>query len=172
MGLLDFMDGLGEQANKFKKVKIDSYLEQRIPFMEILVNRGVMSEDFKNELIEKYIKEKWTKETLETNIQKSINIYESIKLKLVSVDDEIFKHKNDTQEYVGEIDKMPNDPSIYNSNSGKISYNFALSLLDHLKNKEFSLKEINYLSDALDVKIQSVYNKEVITDGAYQKKSR
>ena len=158
MGILDFMDGLGEQANKFKKVKIDSYLQQRIPFMEILVNRGVMGEDFKSELIEKYISEKWTKEILDSNIEKSINLYESIKLKLVSVDDEIFNLKNDVQEYIGEIDKLPNDPSVFNPNSGKMSYNFAIALFEHLKNKELSLKEVNYLSDALDVKIQSVFN--------------
>jgi hypothetical protein len=171
MGILDFMDGLGEQANKFKKVKIDSYLQQRIPFMEILVSRGVMGEDFKSELIEKYISEKWTKEILESNIEKSINLYESIKLKLVSVNDESFKLKNDVQEYIGEIDKMPNDPSVFNPNSGKISYTFAISLFEHLKNKELSLKQINFLSDALEVKIQSIYNKEALTEGAFLKKS-
>lgn len=62
---------------------------------------------------------------------------------------------------------MPNEPPIYNPNSGKMSYNFALLLFEHLKNKEISLKEVNYLSDALDVKIQWVYNKEVLTEGAF-----
>ena len=171
MGILDFMDGLGEQSNKFKKVKIDTYLQQRIPFMEILVNRGVMGEDFKSELIEKYISEKWTNEILDSNIKKSIDLYETIKLRLISVNDDIFKLKNEVQEYIGEIDKMPNDSTVFNPNSGKMSYNFAVSLFEHLKNKELTLKEINYLSDALDVKIQSVYKKEVLTEGAFQKKS-
>lgn len=171
MGILDFFDGLGESADKFKQVKVDSYLQSRISFMEILVNRGVMSDDFKNELIEKYISDKLSKDTFEFNIKRSIDAYEAVKLKFTSVDVDIFKLKNDTLEYVGEIDKMPNEPPIYNPNSGKMSYNFALLLFEHLKNKEISFKEVNYLSDALDVKIQRVYNKELLTDGAFLKKT-
>jgi len=167
MGILDFLDGLGQSADNFKEVKVDSYLQSRISFMEILVNRGVMSDDFKNALIEKYISDKWSKDTLESNIKKSIDGYEAVKLKFISVDVDVFKLKNDTPEYVGEIDKMPNEPPIYNPNSGKMSYNFALSLFEHLKNKEISLKEVNYLSDALDVEIQRVYIKEVLTEGAF-----
>lgn len=68
MGILDFLDGLGQSADNFKEVKVDSYLQSRISYMEILVNRGVMSDDFKNELIEKYISDKWSKDTLESNI--------------------------------------------------------------------------------------------------------
>ena len=127
--------------------------------------------DFKNLLIEKYISEKWTKDILESNIKKSLDGYEAVKMKFTSVNVDVFKLKNDTPEYIGEIDKMPSDPTSYNPNSGKMSYNFALSLFEHLKNKEISLKEVNYLSDALDVQIQFVYNKEVLTDGAFLKKT-
>ena len=72
----------------------------------------------------------------------------------------MFKHKNDELEYVGEIDRMPNDKTKLSANRGKVSYLFAKQLSEHLRNRILTLKEINALSDTLDFKLLKVLNVE------------
>ena len=55
-----------------------------------------------------------------------------MELKILSVDESVFKLKNDVLEYIGAIDRMPNDSYILSPNRGKVSYSFAKELFKQL----------------------------------------
>ena len=94
----------------------------------------------------------------------SIKGHEAIEYKLTSVDESMFNLKDNRKEYVGSIDRLAKDLTKPNSESGKISYDFSLSLFEELKGRIINVKMINSLCDALDCNINSIYNKEFITD--------
>ena len=79
------------------------------------------------------------------------------------VDDEEFKFRNDTLEYIGAIDRMPDDKLILSPNRGMVSYNFVVSLFNQLKGRTLKLSEVIALSDALDFKLMKVYHYEQLT---------
>jgi len=83
-----------------------------------------------------------------------------VEFKLLSVDEEIFKLKNDELEYVGTVDRMPEDKTPSLANSGKVSYSFIIQLFEHLKYRTLTLKEINAISDLLDFQFLVVFNVE------------
>lgn len=163
MGTFDFLDNIGDSKNKYDEVYVDNSIKPQIDLLEILQNRNLMLEDFKNEILSLFINKKINKELLYQNIRKSIDAHEKIKIKIISVDENEFKNKNDTLEYIGAIDRMPNDIFYTNNKErGKVSYNFAISLYEHLKGRILTIKEVCDLSDALDFKILKVYNIEVV----------
>lgn len=163
MGAFDFLNNLGESKDSFKKTNLENIIKEKIEFMEILINRNLMQEDFKNELIEKYLNKKLSIDEVSMYIQKSINLHNEIELKLKSIDEDEFKLKNDSLEYIGAIDKMPDDTAIIGPNRGKVSYNFVVSLFNHLKGRRLKLGEIIKLSDVLDFKLMKVFNFEQVT---------
>ena len=93
-------------------------------------------------------------------MQKSIVVLEKAEFKILSVDEDMFKLKNDKPEYVGSIDRVPDDKTLLSPNTGKVSYTFSKQLFEHLKYRTMTLKEINALSDLLDFKFLKVFNVE------------
>ena len=165
MGLFDFLNDLGESKSNFERVKTDKDEQTLIEYVEILKSRGLMTEEFKSELINLYFNKKIDKNILQQNIDKSINVHEAIEYKIISIDEEMFKLKNNIKEYVGAIDRLPNDKTILHSERGKISYEFATKLLEHLKNRVMNVRLMNNLCDALDCDVKSIFNKDILTEG-------
>jgi len=165
MGLFDFLNDLGESKSKFNVIKTNENENSLITYLEIIVSRGLMMDDFKSELINLYFNKKINEKVLNDNIEKSINVHEAIEYKLTSIDESMFKKRDNTKEYVGAIDRLPNDKTQLNSERGKISYVFAVSLLEHLKGRIMNVRLMNHLSDALDCNVKSIYNKEILTEG-------
>jgi hypothetical protein len=156
----DFLNSIGENENNFKNLNVNKDLKNIIQYLEILGNRNLMNEEFKSEIIDLLINKKITFEIFFREVQKSIDTYNEVELKIISIDESEFKIKNDELEYIGAIDRMPNDTSILNSNRGKVSYSFAKELFNHIKGKRIKLKEIIALSDALDFKVLKIFNVE------------
>lgn len=161
MGDFDFLDNIGESKGLFKKVKVSNKIEEAVKYLEILQNRNLMGEDFKNDLLELMVNKKANSEVILGNINKSIEAHEKIKLKILSIDEEMFKSKNDQLEYVGAIDRMPNDATQLLPNRGKVSYLLVQQIFNVLKNRTVTIKEIINLSDILDFKVLAVFNVEV-----------
>lgn len=162
MGSFDFLDNIGEQKGDFntsKSVKAD---KERMQYLEILVSRNLMMEQFKEEVIQLYNTTK-SIEIFNNNVQKSINLIGRIEVKIIGIDENMFKLKNDEFEYIGAIDRMPNDGYVLSANRGKVSYTFAMQLFHHLKNRVLLVNEINGLSDALDFRVLSVLEVEQLT---------
>ena len=162
MGKFDFLNDIGESSNSYEVVNIDNKIKDILLYLEILVNRNLMKEDFKNELIEHFVSRKITEKKLNENIQKSILVHEQAEIKLISIDENMFKFKSDEQEYIGTIDRMPFDKTKVLSSRGKASFKFVEHLFTHLKNRVLTLKEVNALSDLLDFDFLSVFNIEQI----------
>lgn len=162
MGKFDFLNNIGESSNSYEVVNIDNKIKDILLYLEILVNRNLMKEDFKNELIEHFVSRKITEKKLNENIQKSILVHEQAEIKLISIDENMFKHKSDEQEYIGTIDRMPFDKTKVLSSRGKASFKFVEHLFRHLKNRVLTLKEVNSFSDLLDFDFLSVFNIEQI----------
>jgi DNA-binding Xre family transcriptional regulator len=165
MGLFDFLNDLGESKSNFNVIKTSEKEQLLIEYLEILVSRGLMMEDFKSELINLHFNKKINERALNENIEKSIRVHEAIEYKLVSIDEQMFKKRDNTKEYIGAIDRLPNDKTKLNSERGKLSYNFAVSLLEHLKGRTMNVKMMNNLCDALDCDIKIIFNKEILTEG-------
>lgn len=157
MGILDFLDDLGESRGSKNKSKTDKYLDSQISHMQILESRGLFPESFKNQLLELYISKKIDQKLFEFNIADFVKKHENIKFKFIELNESAFKLKSNVLEYVGEIDKFPSDEVILNPNNGKISYDFAKALFGYLKDKEITLKQVNDLSDFFGVRLLSVY---------------
>lgn len=111
-------------------------------------------------MVDYYLNKKITESKFFENVQKSILVLEKAEFKIISVDEDMFKLKNDKPEYVGTIDRMPDDKSHLLPNTGKVSYAFIKHLFEHLTYRTLSLKEINALSDLLDFKFLKVFNVE------------
>jgi hypothetical protein len=158
MNNFDFLDSLGESKNNFREVNIGKDKNEIVVLLDTLIARQLMSEDFKNELLDLYLNNKIDRNKLEQNIEKSIKTYQSVELQVLSVDETAFKHKDDTLEYVGTIPKMPGQKDIINPNSGKVSYNFANVLCQRLKYRNIKLGEIIALSDCLDFKVWRIFD--------------
>jgi hypothetical protein len=171
MGVFDFLNDLGESKSNFNIRKTNKEEENLVAYLEILENRGLMMEKFKNEVLTLFLNKKIDKKTFDDNVTKSIKAHENIEFKLTSIDESMFKLKDERKEYIGSIDRLPEDSSKPNSESGKISYEFSLSLYEHLKGKVVNVKMLNSLCDALDCNIKSIYNKECITEGVIKSKS-
>jgi hypothetical protein len=165
MGLFDFLNDLGESKSNFNVIKTSEKEKLLIEYLEVLVSRGLMMKDFKSELINLHYNKKINENALNENIEKSISVHEAIEYKLVSVDEQMFKKKDNTKEYIGAIDRLPNDKTILNSDRGRLSYNFAVFLLEHLKGRTMNVKMMNNLCDALDCDVKIIYNKEILTEG-------
>ena len=163
MGAFDFLNKLGEFKNSFNILNLESIINEEIEFMEILISRNLLQESFRNELVKKYMNKEISTDDLSRYIQKSINLHNSLEIKFVLVDDEEFKFRNDTLEYIGAIDRMPDDKLILSPNRGMVSYNFVVSLFNQLKGRTLKLSEVIALSDALDFKLMKVYHYEQLT---------
>ena len=163
MGKFDFLKQLGESKDQYEVVNVGKDVEEKLQFLEILVNRNLMDNNFKEELLSLYINKKISDKIFGENIQNSISIAEKIEFRIISIDDELFKNKNDEFEYIGAIDRILNDKKgQISSNKGKVSYSFVNQLFVHLKDKVLTVKEINSLSDALDFDVFKVLNIEQI----------
>lgn len=165
MGLFDFLNDLGESKSNFNTIKTSKTEQLLTEYLGILISRSLMTEHFKSELINLYLNKKINDIALNENIEKSITIHESIEYKLVSVDEEMFKKKDNTKEYIGAIDRLPYDKTKLSLERGKISYNFAVSLLEFLKGRIMNVKMMNNLCDVLDCDVKSIFNKEILTEG-------
>ena len=165
MGVFDFLNDLGESKSNFNIRKTNKEEDEIVAYLEILQNRGLMMENFKNELLTLFLNKKIDKKAFHENINKSVNAHENIEFKLTSIDESMFKLKDKQKEYIGSIDRLPEDLIKPNSESGKISYDFSLSLFEQLKGRIINVKMMNSLCDALDCNIKSIYNKEFLTDG-------
>ncbi len=163
MKKFEFLDILGESKNSFIDANLSSDEKEIIIFLDILVARQLMSEQFKNELIELYLNKKINFKSLEDNISKSIILYQNVELKVISIDESAFNLKDDTLEYVGIIPKMPGHNEIININSGKVSYNFAKILCQRLQFRKIKLGEIIALSDCFDFNVYRIFDFEQLT---------
>ena len=159
----DFLNDIGESKNNFKTLNVGKKLKNKIEFLEILINRNLMMEDFKNEILDLLINKKISDEIFFREVRKSITNFNEVELKLLSIDESEFKFKNDELEYIGAIDRMPDDSYILSSNRGKVSYSFAKELFNHLKGRRIKLREIIAMSDSLDFKVIKVFNVEQLT---------
>jgi hypothetical protein len=159
----DFLNSIGESKNNFKDINVNKDLKKIIEYLEILRNRNLMNEDFKNEVLDLLVNEKISNEIFYREIQKSIDAFKEIELKILSVDESVFKLKNDELEYIGAIDRMPNDSYILSPNRGKVSYSFAKELFKQLKGRRIKLGELISMSDSLDFKVIKIFNVEQLT---------
>jgi hypothetical protein len=171
MGVFDFLNDLGESKSNFNIRKTNKEEGEIAAYLEILQSRGLMMEKFKNEVLSLLLNQKIHKKTFDDNVTKSINVHENIEVTLTSVDESMFKFKDNRKEYIGTIDRLPEDSGKPNSDTGKISYELALSLFEHLKGKIINVKMLNSLCDALDCNIKSIYNMECLTEGVIKSKS-
>lgn len=162
MGKFDFLTKLGESKSDYEIINVENELKNKLVYLEILVNRNLMQEDFKIELTNLYVNKKITENKFFENVQKSIDILEKAEFKIKSIDEDMFKLKNNTLEYVGSIDRMPDDKTQLLPNCGKVSFILTKQLFEHLKYRTLTLKEINALSDLLDFKFFKVFNVEQI----------
>lgn len=160
MGKFDFLTKLGESKSDYEVVNVEKDIKDKMLYLEILVNRNLMQAEFKEQLIDYYLNKKITESKFFENVQKSILVLEKAEFKIISVDEDMFKLKNDTPEYVGTIDRMPDDNTQLLANTGKVSYSFIKQLFEHLKYRMMTLKEINALSDLLDFNFLKVFNVE------------
>lgn len=160
MGKFDFLTKLGESKNDYEVVNIEKDTKDKIEYLEILVSRNLIQEEFKEQLLNYYLSKKITEDIFFENVQKSIRVLEKAEFKIISIDEDMFKLKNDKPEYVGTIDKMPDNKTQLFPDTGKVSYSFAKQLYEHLKYRTVTLKEINALSDLLDFKLFKVFNVE------------
>lgn len=159
----DFLNNLGESKNNFNSLNVNKILKNKIEYLDILRNRNLMMEDFKNEILDLLLNKNISDDIFIREVKKSIDAHNEIELKLLSLDESEFKLKNDDLEYIGAIDRMPDDTCFLSPNRGKVSYSFAKKLFDHLKGRRIKLKEIIALSDSLDFKILKIFNVEQIT---------
>ncbi len=160
MGKFDFLKKLGESKNNYEIINVEKDVEDKLMYLEILVSRNLMQEDFKNELANYYLNKKISESKFFENVQKSIRVHEKAEFKIKSIDEDMFKLKNDTLEYVGSIDRMPDDKTQLLPNCGKVSFLLTKQLFEHLKYRTLTLKEINAFSDLLDFKFFKVFNVE------------
>jgi len=165
MGVFDFLNNLGESKSNFDVLKTNKEEDNIVAYLEILQSRGLMMENFKTELLTLFFNKKIDKKAFHENINMSVKGHEAIEYKLTSVDESMFKLKDNRKEYIGSIDRLPEDLTKPNSETGKISYEFSLSLFEQLKGRIINVKMMNSLCDALDCNIKSIYNKEFLTDG-------
>jgi len=160
MGKFDFLTKFGESKSDYEVVNVEKDIKDKILYLEVLVNRNLMQGEFKEQLVDYYINKKITESKFLENVQKSILVLEKAEFKIKSVDEDMFKLKNDKPEYVGTIDRMPDDKTKLLPDTGKVSYSFTKQLFEHLKYRTLTLKEINALSDLLDFKFLKVFNVE------------
>ena len=163
MGKFDFLDKLGESKSNFTTIPTTKSEVEKINLLEILKTRNLIGIEFKDELISLLVNKKIDEEVLNNNINKSISIFEEIQVKILSIDEEMFKQKNDELEYIGAMDRMPNDKREIYPDIGKISYQFIKEIYGNLKNKVLTIKEIVALSDAFGFNLLNVFNVEQIS---------
>ena len=160
MGKFDFLSKLGMSKSDYIVVEVEKDIKDKMLFLEILSSRSLMPEKFKKELIDFYLNKTLSEENFLVNVQKIIRLSEMVELKVLSVDEDLFKLKNDKPEYIGTIDRMPDDKIQLLPNTGKVSYSFIKQLYEHLKHRSITIKEINALSDLLDFDFQKVFHLE------------
>jgi len=163
MGNFDFLNSIGESEDNFKNFNVNKDLKKIIEYLEILRNRNLMNEDFKNEVLDLLVNKNISNEIFYREVQKSINAFKEMELKILLVDESVFKLKNDELEYIGAIDRMPNDSYILSPNRGKVSYSFAKELFKQLKGRRIKLGELILMSDSLDFKVLKIFIVEQIT---------
>ena len=159
----DFLNSIGESKDNFEFLNVNKDLKNKIEFLEILRNRNLMMEDFKNEILDLLVNKNISDEIFIREVQKSIDAFKEMELKILSVDESVFKLKNDVFEYIGAIDRMPNDSYILSPNRGKVSYSFAKELFNQLKGRRIRLGELISMSDSLDFKVLKIFNVEQLT---------
>lgn len=163
MGKLDFLKTLGNSKDSFEVVDTSKDLNEKIKYLDILINRHLMAESFKNEIIEFYKSKKINEDKFLENVNKSIAVYERAEVKIVSFDENMFKLKNDIVEYVGEPYRLPIDKFSDTKNTGKVSYTFAKALYEHLRYRNITIGEINTLNDILDFRLFTIMNVEQVS---------
>jgi hypothetical protein len=171
MSNFDFLDSLGESASNFKSIETSRDDNKLISLLQILESRGLMMEEFKNELLDLYLNKKINLKGVLHNIDRSIKAHEAIEYKLIGVDKSLFKKFDSSKEYVGAIDRLPNDEYKLNADRGKVSFHFAELLLEHLKGRVMNIKLMNNLCDALDFNVKVIFDKEFLTSGVIASKS-
>lgn len=155
----DFLENIGSSKDDYKILKHNEDLGSLIEYLDLLVNRNLMAEDFKNILINAYRDKSFSIEAINHNIQKSITTFESIEIKLESIKEELFNGEPEKFIYIGTIDKLiKNKHSIRALNLGKTNLFFVQQLFKQLKGRILTIKEINSLSDILEFKILNVFN--------------
>ena len=159
----DFLNSIGESKDNFEFLNVNKDLKNKIEFLEILRNRNLMMEDFKNEILDLLVNKNISDEIFIREVQKSIDAFKEMELKILSVDESVFKLKNDVLEYIGAIDRMPNDSYILSPNRGKVSYSFAKELFNQLKGRRIRLGELISMSVSLDFKVLKIFNVEQLT---------
>ena len=159
----DFLNNMGESIDNFKFLNVNKDLKNKIEYLEILRNRNLMNESFKNEVLDLLVNKKISNEIFYREVQKSIDAFKEMELKILSVDESVFKLKNDVLEYIGAIDRIPNDSYILSPNRGKVSYSFAKELFNQLKGRKIKLGELISMSDSLDFKVLKIFNVEQLT---------
>lgn len=171
MSVFDFLKDLGESKSNFNILKTNKEEDEIVAYLEILRNRGLMTEDFKTEILTLYLNKKIDKKAFHDNINRSVKAHQNIEFRLTSIDESMFKLKDNRKEYIGTIDRLPEDLTKPNADTGKISYEFSLMLFEYFKGKIMNVKMMNSLCDCLDCNIKSIYNLEILTEGAYKSKS-
>jgi hypothetical protein len=160
MGKFDFLSKLGMSKSDYIVVEVENDIKDKMLFLEILLNRNLMQNKFKEEVIDLYFNKKLGEENFLSNVQKSIRVAEKVEFKILSVDEDLFKLKNDKPEFIGTIPRMPGDKTQLLPNTGKVSYTFIKQIYEHFKHRTITLKEINALSDLLDFDFQQVFHME------------
>ena len=153
-----FLDKLGEPKESYTEIKVGGNDLRVAEYLDILVARNQMMQDFKDEILNLYLSKKISISTLNSNIATSVNAHNGLKIKVLSIDETAFKERGDKLEYVGAIPKLPENKQTLNPSSGKVSYNFAKMLCDKLSERVMLLGEIIQLSDILDFKVLRIIN--------------
>jgi hypothetical protein len=160
---LSFLDSLGESKDKYKILDFDKDVHEKIKLLDTLCERNLMSNDFKDELIDIYLNKKISNALFYGNVRKSIEQFCGIELQLLSVDENMFKEKSDALVYIGSIPRYPWDNTAISKTNGRISYSLTKHLFDHLKDRVVKLGELVELSDILEVKLIKLFNVKQIT---------
>lgn len=162
MGLFDFLGNIGHSASNFENVNLKKDNEAILKRLETLAIRGLVPKEFKEELCDAYFSGKIDKECLNRNISKSIKIHEEIELKVIGIDEAMFSKKDNSKEYIGAIDRLPEDNSASHKDRGTISYNLTKEIFQHLEGRILNIKTLNKLCDALDCDIKSTFKFKVL----------
>lgn len=70
MGAFDFLNNLGESKSNFNTRKTNKEEDEIVTYLEILRNRGLMTEDFKTEILTLYLNKKIDKKAFHVSVVK------------------------------------------------------------------------------------------------------
>jgi hypothetical protein len=160
----DFLDSMGHSKEKYKTVKTSKSLKEKILLLDNLISRNLMDDSFKETLLDLICNKNMNDYDFNFNVQKSITSYQSLEFKLTSIDESLFKLKGNESEYIGSIERDLNDKRPINSDSGKVSLNFARELFKNLENKIITGNELITMSDIFGFDLFKVFNMDCINN--------